>query len=74
MMEQAHFEQYGRYFDPTDSSAGLDWQWMDRHEWDFRASESGFWLIARADLDGDGAAGVWGVDHRGPQMRRLMED
>ena len=74
MMEQAHFVRHDRYFDPTDPAEGLEWKWMEAYEWEFKAGKSSFWLVAKADLDGDGQIGIWGVDDRGPQARRLMED
>ncbi|MBT4497882.1 MAG: hypothetical protein HOC74_09185 [Gemmatimonadetes bacterium] len=74
LMEKVHFEQHGRYFDPTDPQEGLEWQWMESYDWDFRTSGERFWLVVRADLNGDGQFGVWGVDDRGPQVQRLMQD
>jgi len=74
LMEMVHFEQHGRYFDPTDPREGLEWQWMDGYKWDFRISGERFWLVARADLNGDGQVGAWGIDDRGPQVQRMMQD
>lgn len=74
LIEQAHFARHDRYFDPTDLVEGLDWKWMEAYEWEFKAGKDSFWLVAKADLDGDGQIGIWGVDDRGPQARRLMDD
>ena len=47
---------------------------MEAYEWEFRAGEGSFWLVVKADLDGDGQIGIWGVDDRGPEVRQLMDD
>lgn len=74
VLEQAHYEAHGRYFDPTDPREGLDWPWMGDYEWEVRVGPETFWLVVRADLDGDGRTGAWVVDQQGPQMRNLMDD
>lgn len=73
-LESVYFDQHGRYFDPTNPSSGLQWKWMRRFTWEFHSSGKTFWLMARADLDGDGQQGMWGVDGRGPHVRQLMDD
>jgi YidC/Oxa1 family membrane protein insertase len=35
---------------------------------------NGFWLQVRADLNGDGRVGVWGIDTRCPRAHPLMDD
>ena len=74
LMEQAHYELKGRYFDPTSEAEGLEWQWMNDYRWEYRGTGTSFWLVLRADLDGDGREGVWGIDSRGPDVRQLMDD
>ena len=74
LLEQAHFEVHGRYFDPSDPSAGLKWAWMAKYEWEVRIQADGFWIAARADLDGDGEKGVWLIDHQEPVVHRPVED
>ena len=74
LMEQAHFEQYGRYFDPTDLQEGLDWSWMKAYEWEVRLGPETFWLVVRADVDVDGRVGAWAIDQESPQVRNLMDD
>jgi hypothetical protein len=73
-MEQAHHAATGCYFDPTSPDDAFVWPWMGAFEWDYRTESPGFWLVVRADLDGDGWAGSWGIDARGPQARQLMDD
>ena len=51
MMEQAHFEAEGRYFDPRSEPEGLEWPWMAGYTWEYRDTESSFWLVVRADLN-----------------------
>lgn len=74
LLEQAHFEAQGRYFDPGDPQEGLNWKWLRRYQWEFRPSGQGYWLVVHADLDGDGRMGTWGVDHRSPVPRPVLED
>lgn len=73
-LEQEHFRQSRSYFDPTDSLAGLEWQWIKGYEWDVRIQQNGFWIAARADLDGDGEKGVWFIDDKSPVVHRLAQD
>ena len=72
-LEQAHFERFGRYFDSTDSVAGLEWRWLESYNWEVKGQESGFWIAARADLDGDGEEGIWFLDEESV-LRALVED
>ena len=74
LMEKAHYQIYGRYFDPTSAASGLEWHWMDAYDWDYRGGANGFWLQVRADLNGDGRVGVWGIDTRCPRAHPLMDD
>ena len=73
-VEQAHAYEHGRYFNPADSSMGLQWQWMEDFEWECRVLDDGFWIVAVADLDGDGEKGIWYIDESRPEVRQLHED
>jgi hypothetical protein len=72
-LEQAHFERFGRYFDPEGSVAGLEWKWLESYDWEMKGQESGFWIAARADLDGDGEDGIWYLDEAS-QLQALVAD
>ncbi|MFT5090993.1 MAG: hypothetical protein ACI906_005336 [Candidatus Latescibacterota bacterium] len=74
LLERAHYEQHGRYFDPTDPQEGLDWPWMQGYEWEVRLGAETFWLVVRADLDADGRVGAWVIDQESSQIRSLMDD
>ena len=74
LLETAHFAEHKRYFDPTDPAEGLDWRWMDDYEWEVRVTTEGFWLVVRADLDGDGQVGAWAIDDESPQVWSLTDD
>ena len=74
LLEVAHYAQHGRYFDPTQSDDGLEWRWMDGYEWEARIGGEGFWMVVRADLDGDGHVGAWAIDDESPQVRSLTDD
>ena len=74
LLEEAHYARYGRYFDPTDPSDALAWQWMDRYEWEVRIGAKEFWIVVRADLDRDGQTGAWVIDDESTQVRRLTDD
>lgn len=73
-LELAHFEVQGRYFDPTDPIEGLEWKWMEGYSWEARATDESFVIVVQADLNGDGAVGVWSIDDHNPTVRRLVED
>ena len=72
-LEQAHYARFGRYFEPGDSIAGLEWEWLGAYEWKLKIQESGFWISARADWDGDGQQGLWFLDESN-QLQVLVED
>ena len=73
-LELAYFADHGRYFDPIDSSEGLEWSWMDEYEWEVWIGRKDFSIQVRADLDGDGTEGVWSIEGRVPSVQRLVED
>ena len=74
LLEEAHYAQHGRYFDPTDPGDGLEWRWMDGYEWEARVGAEGFWMVVRADLDGDGQVGARAINDESPQVRSLTDD
>ncbi len=74
LLEGAHHAEHGRYFDPTDSADGLAWHWMEHYEWEARIGAEEFWIVVRADLDGDGQVGAWAIDDESPQVRSLTDD
>ena len=74
LLQQAHFAEHDRYFDTADPAEGLDWQWMENYDWEFRGGADNFWLVVKADLNSDGQFGIWGVDSYSPQVRRLVDD
>ena len=73
-LEAAYFMEHNRYFDPTDASFGLEWNWIDVYHWDVEVRGAAFRIDVRADLDGDGKAGIWRIGHEGPGVRTLVED
>ena len=66
-LEQVYFQQHQRYFDPADSTQGLPSQWLKGYRWESRANRYSFWVLVRADLDGDGEEGIWRLDEQGSQ-------
>lgn len=76
LIEQAHFERHGRYFDPTelDGGGGSPWRWLECCRWEIGVENNMFWVIARADLDGDGNEGAWRIDGQNPQVQLLKDD
>ena len=72
--EEGHHAEHGRYFDPTDSADGLAWHWMEHYEWEARIGAEEFWIVVRADLDGDGKVGAWAIDDESSQVRSLTDD
>ena len=74
LLEVAHYAKHQRYFDPVDLIEGLDWRWMDGYEWEARVSTEEFWLVVRADLDGDGQVGAWAIADESSQVRSLTDD
>ena len=71
-LEQVYFQQHQRYFDPADSTQGVPSQWLKAYRWESRANRYSFWILVRADLDGDGEEGIWRIDEQGQQT--LVED
>lgn len=73
-LEQAHFQEYGSYFDPSDQESGLWRKWMDAYSWDVELKPTGFSIVVEADLDGDGDKGAWTIDEKSPQVSAVVED
>ena len=74
LLEKAFNEKFDRYFDPTDPAEGFDWVWMNGFVWEVSTEPTAFWVVAKADLDGDGVQGVWRIDERGPEVHVLVKD
>lgn len=73
-LELDFHEEHGRFLDPTDPGEGLEWPWVEQYQWEFQATDSTFSAVVRADLDGNGEAGVWSIDQGTPRPRRLVPD
>ena len=74
LLEKAHFAKRGRYFDPNDKKIRRAWWRIEGHTWEFWPVGEGFWLVVRADLDGDGQIGAWAMDAAQPQVSTLNQD
>lgn len=73
-LEQVYFQQHQRYFDPADTTLGMPAYWLRGFHWESRAGRHSFWVLVRADLDGDGEEGIWRVDEQSRQGLVLVED
>ena len=73
-LELAHRREHKHFFDPTDPATGLDWKWIESYRWEVEAGWNRFEISVRADLDGDGAEGVWRIDSESPGVRHVSED
>ncbi len=74
LVQKAHFAKHGRYFDPNDERVRRAWWRVEGHDWELRLIGEGFWLVVRADLDGDGQIGAWIIDAAHPQVKVLNKD
>ena len=74
LLEKAHFDKLGRYFDPNDEKIRRAWWRIEGYAWELWPVGEGFWLVVRADLDGDGQIGAWTIDAAHPQVRILNQD
>ena len=74
LIEQRYYADYGTYFDPTDDSWGLNWSWMDYHDWEIRLDDSLFWIVVSSDLNNDGRIGIWAMDQTSPVLTNLSDD
>ena len=74
LLEKKYFAKYGHYFDPNDKSMRHAWWQVEGYTWEFWPISEGFWLVARADLDGDGQIGAWTIDAAHPQVKVLNQD
>lgn len=74
LTEEAHFAQYGRYFDPNDEQIRRAWWRVEGYAWDLRRINEEFWLVVQADLDGDGQRGAWTINAAHPQVKTLIQD
>ncbi len=74
LLEKAYFAKHGRYFDPNDEKIRRAWWRVEDYAWEFWPVGEGFWLVVRADLDGDGEVGAWAMDAAHPQVSALNQD
>lgn len=74
LLEKTHFDKHGRYFDPNDGNIRSAWWRIEGYTWEFWPVGEGFWLVVRADLDGDGEIGAWAMDAAHPQVSTLNQD
>ena len=74
LLEKAHFDKHGRYFDPNDKNIRPAWWRIEGYTWEFWPVGEGFLLVVRADLDGDGDIGAWAMDTAHPQVSTLNQD
>ena len=72
--ERTHFENSGRYFNPTAPRFKAYFEWLDEYDCDLRSEEKSFVAVVRADLDEDGEIGVWRIDETSSEIRRLVAD
>lgn len=74
LIEQCYYGIYGTYFDPRSANWGLNWSWMDYHDWQIRLDSSAFWIVVSTDLNNDGRIGVWAMDQTSPVLTNLSDD
>ena len=74
LIEQHYYGIYGKYFDPKNTNWGLNWSWMDYHDWQIRLDDSAFWIIVSTDLNNDGRIGIWAMDQTSPVLTNLLDD
>lgn len=74
LVERAYFAKHGRYFDPNDERVRRAWWRVEGYTWELRPLSEGFWLVVRADLDGDGQVGAWTIDAAQLQVKVLNQD
>ena len=74
LLEKAYFAKHGRYFDPNEEKVRRAWWRVEGYAWEFWPMSTGFWLVVRADLDGDGQIGAWTIDTAHRQVKILNRD
>ncbi|MEE3235554.1 MAG: hypothetical protein VX294_15435 [Candidatus Latescibacterota bacterium] len=74
LLEQSYYRESGKYFDPTDPKFGLNWSWMDNHEWEIRLGDALFRIVVSTDLNSDGRVGIWAMDQTSPMLTNLSDD
>ena len=74
LVEKAYFAEHGRYFDPNDEQVRRAWWRVGGYDWELWPVTEGFWLVVRADLDGDGQIGAWTIDSAHSQVKILNRD
>jgi len=74
--EMDYYAKHKRYYDPRSAQYKSYLGWLGDCDCEVRLGSNGkeFAVVARADFDGDGQAGVWRIDHTSPTARRLVDD
>ncbi len=74
--EMDYYAKHKRYYDPRAAQYRSYLGWLRDCDCDVRLGIGGkdFAVVARADFDGDGQAGVWRIDQTSPMARQLVED
>lgn len=74
LVEKAYFAKHSRYFDPNDAKVRRAWWRVEGYTWELWPVTEGFWLVVRADLDGDGQIGAWAIDAAQSPVEKLSPD
>ena len=74
LLEKTYFAKHGRYFDPNEEKVRRAWWRVEGYAWEFWPMSTGFWLVVRADLDGDGQIGAWTIDTAHTRVKILNQD
>ena len=74
--EMDYYTRHKRYFDPRAAQYRSYLGWLQDCDCDVRLGRGGvdFSVVARADFDGDGQAGVWRIDETSPMAVLLVKD
>ena len=74
--ERNHFAKHKRYYDPRNAQYKSYLGWLRDCDCDVQLGIDGkeFAVVARADFDGDGQAGIWRIDQTSPFARPVVED
>ena len=72
--EMDYYAKHKRYYDPRSAQYKSYLGRLGDCDCDVRLGREEFAVIARADFDGDGQAGVWRIDQTSPTARQVVED